>query len=65
MLFITYIDLAGNNDGAIRIYEYGHREHLQEPRAAGVAPRPTRLQFNSQGNKVCYIHVFDLRVNNS
>jgi len=43
--------LAGNNDGAIRIYEYGHSQPLQEPRSAGMAPRPTRLQFNSQGNK--------------
>lgn len=49
---LLFVDLAGNNDGAIRIYEFGHSQPLQEPRPAGMAPRPTRLQFNAQGNKV-------------
>ena len=44
-------DIAGQGDGSVSIWEWGHVGVVSQPRAAGAYAKVNRLRFNSQGNK--------------
>jgi len=45
------IYIAGQGDGSVSIWEWGHVGVVSQPRAAGAYAKVNRLRFNSQGNK--------------
>lgn len=45
------IDIAGQGDGSVAIWEWGHVGVVSQPRTPGTYAKVNRLRFNSQGNK--------------
>lgn len=45
--------LTGSQDGAVRLWEWDHRQPVTVLRAPGNFPKVTRALFNQQGNKCC------------
>ena len=48
---VNFLDIAGQGDGSVSIWEWGHVGVVSQPRAAGAYAKVNRLRFNSQGNK--------------
>ena len=46
-----YSDIAGQGDGSVSIWEWGHVGVVCQPRTPGTYAKVNRLRFNSQGNK--------------
>lgn len=46
-----WIDIAGQGDGSVAIWEWGHVGVVSQPRTPGTYAKVNRLRFNSQGNK--------------
>lgn len=44
-------DVAGQGDGSVAIWEWGHVGVVSQPRTPGTYAKVNRLRFNSQGNK--------------
>ena len=44
-------DIAGQGDGSVAIWEWGHVGVVCQPRSPGTYAKVNRLRFNSQGNK--------------
>jgi len=43
--------IAGQGDGSVAIWEWGHVGVVSQPRTPGTYAKVNRLRFNSQGNK--------------
>jgi len=46
-----FTDIAGQGDGSVAIWEWGHVGVVAQPRTPGTYAKVNRLRFNSQGNK--------------
>lgn len=51
MFSVIKIDIAGQGDGSVAIWEWGHVGVVSQPRTPGTYAKVNRLRFNSQGNK--------------
>ena len=49
--FFFFTDIAGQGDGSVAIWEWGHVGVVAQPRTPGTYAKVNRLRFNSQGNK--------------
>jgi hypothetical protein len=48
----VHVDLTGSQDGAVRLWEWDHRQPVTVLRAPGNFPKVTKCLFNQHGNKV-------------
>lgn len=51
MTKLSIVDLAGGQDGAVHLFEWGHNSPLGTPRPAGTYAKVTRVRFSQHGNK--------------
>lgn len=51
MIIYLFTDIAGQGDGSVAIWEWGHVGVVAQPRTPGTYAKVNRLRFNSQGNK--------------
>ena len=52
LLLLFTPDVAGAQDGSVRLWEWGHAHCIAVARQPGTFPKVTKVLFNAQGNKV-------------